>query len=201
MARAKRRETLPEHDTTRINFDPESETLDRDYMAFHKHAKKMPESKRRAIEAKFQAAFDKRREGLRRWANTHFLFWRVCGDKACRRTSRCAGGEPEACFDRWWPVVPERDKVYFRACITQMKEGMTAEELGRAARAEVERAAEHIARIEAEQARAREARQAVEKDTAEVSHPTAQALSVQPPTRRFAGGGKEERSGPRVRVL
>src|SRR5947207_4322425 len=55
----------PRTDRVRIKtdeLDPASETLDHDYFAFHKGAKKMPERQRQAIEAKFQAAFAERSE-------------------------------------------------------------------------------------------------------------------------------------------
>ena len=85
----------------------------------------------------------------RRWINNLFGYWRVCGEKTCRRGRGCTG-DPLACFKRWWPVTPERPKVEFRALIKARRQGMTPQDALRHADAEVERAAEHIARVDAE---------------------------------------------------
>jgi len=170
-------------------FDFGSEALDHDYFVFHKGAKKMPERQRQATEAKFQAAFAKRRDGVRRITNDYFEFWRLCGEKRCQRVSRCAG-DSHACFERWWPVTPERHKVYFRAAIKAINAGAPSEQdVARAAQAEVERAAEHIARIEAQQLE-----EIMKRDAAMAAQRAEQA-----PDR--AQDAKEERVGPRVRAL
>jgi len=87
----------------------------------------------------------------RRWINNLFGYWRVCGEKTCRRGRGCAG-DPLACFERWWRLTPERPKVEFRALIKARRDGMTPQDALRHADAEVERAAEHIARVDAETA-------------------------------------------------
>jgi hypothetical protein len=188
----------PRTDRVRIKtgeLDPASETLDHDYFAFHKGAKKMPERQRQAIEAKFQAAFAERHDGVRRIINDYFEFWRLCGAKRCQRVSRCAG-DSHTCFERWWPVTPERHKVYFRAAIKAINAGAASEQdVARAAQAEVERAAEHIARVEAQQLE-----EIMKRDAAMVEQRAEQA----PHAARHphpASGEREERAGPRVRAL
>jgi hypothetical protein len=100
---------------------------------------------------------------LKRVLNNYVGYWLVCGAGICRRQRGCAG-DAEACFARFWPWTPEGIKVGLRGSIRALKEGATtAAELTRAADAEVERAAEHIARVEAEQARAWDAAQALRK--------------------------------------
>lgn len=69
------------------------------------------------------------RFGHRRKINTNFLFWTVCEDKACARARGCAGAEPDACFDRWWPAVPDEMKVQLRAyAVGAGAKGMSREE-------------------------------------------------------------------------
>jgi len=76
---------------------------------------------------------------MRRDQCTRFGFWMVCADKRCRRAKSCEG-DPEQCFDRWWPHVPEEMKVYIRAAISAMAEkGMDHAQAHQAAEAEVER--------------------------------------------------------------
>ena len=83
----------------------------------------------------------------RRKINTHFLFWTECEHRACGRARGCAGGDPDDCFKRWWPVVPEELKVEFRACVTGMgAKGMSYEEAVVYAQAEVARWKEDEAR-------------------------------------------------------
>ena len=125
------RQTRKDHARTKADTaDPASETLDADYRAFHKTAKRLPERKRQAIEAKFQAAFARERQEDLRCLNSRFMFWSVCPEKACKRTSRCMG-EPDACFERWWPAIPEGVKVQFRAFITASAKGLSNEEAAR----------------------------------------------------------------------
>jgi hypothetical protein len=131
---------------------------------------------------------------VKRIANNYMLYWLVCGAGACKRQRGCAG-DAEACFERLWPFTPEAMKVHFRASIMAINKGVTsAAEIGRIARAEVERAAEHIARVDAVQARAWEAKVAAEK--ADTPHPARSASHPLP-----ASGEREARSGPRVRAL
>jgi hypothetical protein len=172
------------------DFDPESETLDDEYAAFHKRAKRMPEPERKATQAKFELAFAKRRVAVRRILNNHFMFWLVCRDKACKRTSRCEG-DPEACAKRWWPVTPEVMKVHFRAFATASAAGHSPAEAQRMATAEVERRAEHIARVDAEMAAAEEAAR-MQRDAARVPQTPAPSPLVEE--------GDTAR-GPRVRSL
>ena len=130
----------------------------------------------------------------KRVLNNYVGYWKICSASACKRQRGCAG-DAIACFERFWPWTPERIKISFRASIKALSDGVTsADELARIVDAEVERAAEHIARVDAETARAWEAKVAAER--ADAPHP-ARSASHPPP----ASGEREERKGPRVRAL
>ena len=45
-------------------------------------------------------------EATRRVGCSLFGFWGVCTQKRCRRALMCSG-DPYACFQRYWPHVPE----------------------------------------------------------------------------------------------
>ena len=78
-------------------------------------------------------------EDMRRDQCNRFGFWMVCAAKRCRRAKSCEG-DPEQCFDRWWPHMPEEAKVYIRAVISAMaRKGMDRMQARQAAEAEVER--------------------------------------------------------------
>ena len=72
-------------------------------------------------------------------------FWRACAQKLCRRTHACSG-DPHACFARWWPPIPEDEKVWFRAMIKARVAGLGPREIVKAADAEVARYADLLAR-------------------------------------------------------
>ena len=93
-------------------------------------------------------------EGYRRRMNTRFLFWTVCAEGRCKRAKRCAG-DGEACFQRWWPHVPEEFKQEVRAFIDGLRRGLTIEEAARGIAAKV---AEWKALDEVEACEAREQR-------------------------------------------
>ena len=111
---------------------------------------------------------------LNRVVNDFVGYWRICGAANCKRRRGCAG-DAIACHERSWPWTPERIKVYFRAAITAINAGAASEqEVRRIAEAEVERAAEHIARTDAAVCEAfnkREAARAAAKRAAELAHP------------------------------
>ena len=132
-------------------------------------------------------------EARKRWVNNLFGYWHICSARVCKRTRGCAG-DPHACFERWWWITPERPKVQFRAYIKASCAGLSPQDALREADAEVERAAEHIARVDAETARAWDAKVAAEK--ADAPHPARSASHPLP-----ASGEREARSGPRVRAL
>ena len=78
-------------------------------------------------------------EERRRIQCNRLRFWMVCAAKRCRRAKSCEG-DPEQCFDRWWPHMPEEAKVYIRAAIRAMaRKGMDKMQARQAAEAEVER--------------------------------------------------------------
>ena len=58
----------------------------------------------------------RRRNAVRRFRNDLVGFWRICR-KPQRRRRHCCSYDPDACFDRCWPLVPEEEKEYLRACI------------------------------------------------------------------------------------
>ena len=65
------------------------------------------------IRAEYQARVEKQqqdRRGLCSW----LMFWKACGHKKCLREQACAA-KANDCFDRLWPIVPERLKIGIRA--------------------------------------------------------------------------------------
>jgi hypothetical protein len=131
------------------NFDPHSETLDADYSAFLKRARSMPPAERVATQAKFDAAFARRREQGDRKVCEFFRYWMICADKACHRKQACAGHATK-CFERHWPVTPHPMRLWLVTACRAMNNGMPAEEASRAGDAEVARWKAHVARREAE---------------------------------------------------
>jgi hypothetical protein len=86
-------------------------------------------------------------EGYRRRMNTRFLFWTVCSDAHCKRAKRCEG-DGEACFQRWWPHVPEDFKQEFRLAVQGLHRGLTPEEAMREAQRKIAESKEIDARWE-----------------------------------------------------
>jgi hypothetical protein len=83
-----------------------------------------------------------------RWLNNYFAFWAVCEAGACKRGKRCAG-KPKACFERFWPAVPERMKFEFRGYLKAFSDGLSLEQARRKVKADADVWAEHIAQAEA----------------------------------------------------
>jgi hypothetical protein len=104
------------------------------------HRKRGAARKRRVPQepAQAQARHDAEQTEMRRVQCTLFQFWRGCALKRCRRARRC-DGDPHACFERWWPLVPEVLKVQYRAAIVALGAGLSPHAAAQAARAEVER--------------------------------------------------------------
>ena len=178
-------------------FDPPFATLDAEYAAFRKSVKRVRTRKHQAIAAKFQAAFERRRGEDIRAVNNVFHFWWVCPEKACKRTSRCAG-DPRRCHERWWPVVPEGMKVEFRTFISASAKGLSDEQALHEVASVRERFAEQIAQAEAQQLadlRARDEKRALEQGVA----PAADERAVTPPAEEPPA--RERARGPRVSVL
>ena len=44
------------------------------------------------------------------------MFWKACGRKKCLRARACVV-DSRACFDRLWPIVPEKMKVIIRSTV------------------------------------------------------------------------------------
>ena len=82
--------------------------------------------------AQWQAQHDAAQFEMRRKQCILFQFWRVCRTRACARARQCAG-DPHACFERWWPVMPEAFKVEYRALVTAFASGASKAEAGLAA--------------------------------------------------------------------
>jgi hypothetical protein len=61
-----------------------------------------------------------------------FRFWCVCLEKRCRRAQSCVG-DPQACFERCWPGVPEDAKVWFRAAVVAQHGGLSMQDAARVA--------------------------------------------------------------------
>ena len=178
---------------SQINVDPSPKTLDDDDDAFHEYLKTLPKEE---AQAQFQARITRQYAQQRRLVNNIFLFWVACEDGACKRVKACAGN-PHDCFMRWWRWVPERHKAHYRAYVRALADGGTHDEAQRYATAEVERLADHIARVEAEQDARFDALKAAERAEADpaIATPPAEAVaSMQPPS-------PERPRGPRVRML
>ena len=119
----------------------------------------------------------------RRALCTHFLFWTVCQPR-CQRAKSCMG-DPKACFDRWWPHVPEEHKNWFRAAIMALKDGMTPQQACTHAEAEVARWRE-------------QERVWAERDAQAESAPATSAPAEAAPAIERAS---RDRHGPRIRQL
>jgi hypothetical protein len=59
-------------------------------------------------------------DAVKRVFNNVLGFWLACGKARCRRNNACSG-DPHACFQQLWPLVPEQEKEYVRGCITASK--------------------------------------------------------------------------------
>jgi hypothetical protein len=80
---------------------------------------------------KAYAAQLRREDAGSRMRNDIFGFWRVCEQPLCRRNHSCSG-DMHACFQRLWPLVPEEQKEYLRACIMAAKDTRSKEAIHRA---------------------------------------------------------------------
>ena len=190
-----------------INFDPESETLDADYAAFHKRKNALPEAESKAIEARFAEAFAKRRDAGRRWLNDYFMFWTVCTSKACKRVARCAG-DASACAERWGPHVPARAKFMLQTWLKKSNEGLSPQDAWSAAEKLAVEWADHIAFLDVENLkRLRADEEARTKAAANTRAAAAQTPDVadraapSPATGREATAPLPRERGPRARVL
>lgn len=155
--------------------------------------KKSPEAIARA-QREWQARETAERKQMRRWQCTLFLFWSVCTNKACRRARACAG-EPEACFARWWPHVPQEVKVRYRAMVKTSDRSPA--EIGRAG-------AEAVARYrrakEEDEAAARDGR--FESPAPQTSVPQASVPQASmPPVPAPQAPARPERPLARVRII
>jgi len=102
-------------------------------------AKSEEEQKRAREEAQRQAEARRRQElDLQRKLCSLLQFWMFCGKRRCARAHRCAD-EAVACFDLFWPRVPEHIKTEIRQMIRFRNQGMSPDEA-------VAAAADYVAR-------------------------------------------------------
>jgi hypothetical protein len=80
---------------------------------------------------KAQAALTRERVAVRRAFNTMIGFWQVCEKPLCRRR-RCCSHDVDECHRRHWPLVPEDEREYLRACIKAAKHTRSPEAIHRA---------------------------------------------------------------------
>ena len=105
--------------------------------------------KRKPQTEKTQQQLRQVEENADRWTHDFFGFWMICKEKACRRAQGCVG-ETRPCFERHWPLVPEKHKQWFRAFIKASQGGTPWQEAARAADAEVKRIAALDAELESQ---------------------------------------------------
>jgi len=77
-----------------------------------KPAEKQNFTKRRSAEAN-RALIDAAHRSTHRLYCDALRFWRLCGQKTCRRHRRCCG-EPTACLMRGLPAVPQAARLNAR---------------------------------------------------------------------------------------
>ena len=76
------------------------------------------------------AAYNAAREEQTEWRRgfcTHLMFWMDCGHKKCLRARACVG-DGNACFNLFWPIVPENMKDGVRALIKARHAGLSQAE-------------------------------------------------------------------------
>ena len=106
------------------------------------------------------------------------MFWKACGHKKCLRAQACVVDE-RTCFDRLWPIVPERIKICIRTISKAKQARLSDAETKAEAARELRRWDEMIARQSATQ--------------------TAAQATVEPASQ--AQPVTSAASGPRLRVL
>ena len=132
-----------------------------------------------------------------RWFNNYFAFWLVCQTRACKRGKRCAG-DPDACRDRFMPLVPERMKFELRATLNAINDKLPLE-------AVVRKVGEEMARFD-ETTRTLERLGYAASSSSPLPHCPSKtgvnALSLGEDGRERSGRpGEGKTSGPRVRLL
>ncbi len=119
------------------------------------------------------------RRGLCSW----LMFWKACGHKKCLRAQACAA-DVNDCFDRLWPIVPERLKIGIRAAAKAAEARLSPAETMAAIKRDLARWDEMMASQAAAQAAA---------------EPAPQSPPVMPPPRARAPNTRGP--GPRISVL
>jgi hypothetical protein len=108
-----------------------------------------PAAARRKSAPRYATQDFSKEEVRRRFMCDYFHFWFGCPHGICKRQHRCAG-DPFACFERFWWLVPERLKVEFRTYVKARTAGASHDAAWEAAEKEVVRQAPWIAAIDAE---------------------------------------------------
>jgi hypothetical protein len=124
--------------------------------------------------------------------NNALQFWSLCGQPACRRARACVG-DAEACFKRFWPLVPEEFKVWFRAGIKARVDGHSPREAAAIGDTEVVRWKACVAQYGAPETPLGPAPSAMDKRAA--SAPDENAASA------VDEGAAKTGQGPRIRTL
>ncbi len=139
-------------------------------------------SKRHARAAYY--AYQEKRAVAHRHFCSGLMFWKACGRKKCLRARACVV-DSRACFDRLWPIVPEKMKVGIRATV-------------KAAEARLSRA-ETAAAIERDLARWRAT--TAPREVPQAAAEPAPQLPPIAPSAPNPRASSPRASGPRVRVL
>jgi len=83
----------------------------------------MPKSNRASRKSDQASMSEPRVRSSRELTAAWFSFHAVCERRVCRRAKRCAGGAMPPCFDAFWPLIEEREKMKFRATIKARADG------------------------------------------------------------------------------
>ena len=93
------------------------------------------DKKRAQEQAQRENEADRRQETeSRRGLCTFLKFWQFCPDRRCKRARACAG-DVAACFNLFWPQVPEDIKNEIRRAIELVRNGMPPHQAAIEARA------------------------------------------------------------------
>ncbi len=130
--------------------------------------------------AVFYAYQEKKAVAHRRFCSG-LMFWKACGRKKCLRARACVV-DSRACFDRLWPIVPEKMKVIIRS-------------IAKAAEARLS-PAETAAAIDRDLARWR-----ATMEPQDVPQPAPEAAKPAPQSPPVAPAPNTRGPGPRISVL
>ena len=107
-----------------------------------------PPANRRTRKPPRGSDLDRGRDAFTRKLNGQLGFWSRCGEPQCRRAHTCRG-DGEACFNRFWPMFSERDKIWIREGLLARAAGQSVAEACATADAGVARWDAIVARADA----------------------------------------------------